>query len=111
MNLELSLLEQKAFDLLWNDLNYRKAVAYLNHDWVRNQVGQTVLKNEGLDVNQVSSFKMYAATILKINEVLEETNSGQWTDGLFFWKLNDIEEEVRNVKMDLRRIQQMDYQD
>lgn len=94
----LNSMERAAFQVLWDNFEWRQAIGDRKHPWLCNLVGASVLNNHGFNLNDISSVNMYRATLETIDLTAEETVSGRLTDGLFFWSKEDLEHDLKELK-------------
>lgn len=95
-------LTKDAFQILWADMAWRKELASQRRPVMLGHYATEALLMAGWsfsnEVQLVDFFSIYREAMNRVDELLEECESGKFTDGLYFYNLEDFDADLREMK-------------
>lgn len=103
---KIKQLNKDAFSIIWDNMAWRKELSSHRRPYLLQSLGREALMyvgwNYGENVYHVDFFSVYAKAMLKVDKLLQECESGRYSDGLYFYNLALFEQDFAELKQFLK---------
>lgn len=94
-------INMEALEILWTDMAWRSELAKLRRPAVLGSLATEALLNAGwsysVEVQHLDLFSIYRCAMEKVQQMLEPTQSGKLTDGLYFYRKDEFAQDLAQM--------------